>query len=340
MAGKKNKNMVEFTKVADNYWMGFLSRAARIRLKMYIMNFLLNKTLWRIVLIASLIFYLPGAGIFLPPGNGPVRKMIPAKAGNGIGGSAFAASDDYSRPYMLTFSSYTMERGDIIGHIAANAGLNEDTLISVNNIRNTRLMQIGQVIRVPNQDGIYYTVKAGDTLESIAARYNTTVSYITTVNELFSDAITADSSLFIPGARLDWVNRQEINGDLFIWPVTGRISSPYGWRRDPFGSGRREFHTGIDIAASHSAPVRAAMSGRVAHVGYNNVFGNFMLISHHSGYRTLYAHMHVVRVRAGASVSAGQRIGDVGSTGLSTGPHLHFTVYKDGVTVNPRTLMR
>jgi murein DD-endopeptidase MepM/ murein hydrolase activator NlpD len=82
------------------------------------------------------------------------------------------------------------------------------------------------------------------------------------------------------------------------------------------------------------------MAGRVSTVGYNDAFGNYAVISHHSGYRTLYAHLSVVRVKAGAYVGTGQRIGDVGSTGVSTGPHLHFTVYKNGVTVNPRSLMK
>jgi murein DD-endopeptidase MepM/ murein hydrolase activator NlpD len=82
------------------------------------------------------------------------------------------------------------------------------------------------------------------------------------------------------------------------------------------------------------------MSGRVSAVGWDDGFGNYVVISHHSGYRTLYAHMSVIRVKAGAYVGTGERIGDVGSTGRSTGPHLHFTVYKNGVTVNPRALMK
>jgi len=82
------------------------------------------------------------------------------------------------------------------------------------------------------------------------------------------------------------------------------------------------------------------MAGRVSSVGYDDILGNYVVISHHSGYRTLYGHMSVIRTRTGAYVSVGERIGDVGSTGQSTGPHLHFTVYKNGVTVNPRSLMR
>jgi len=247
--------------------------------------------------------------------------------------------EEFSRPHVLTFSSYTMEKGDIVGNIAIRTGLNEDTIISVNNIKNTRLMQIGQVIKIPNQDGIYYSVKSGETLESIAEKYNTSVAHIKTANELFSDSVPANTSLFIPGAKLDWTSRQEINGDLFIWPTSGRISSPYGYRIAPF-AGVRMFHTGVDIAAPMGSPIKAAMAGRVTQVGNDESWGNFVVVSHHSGYRTFYAHMSVVRVKEGAYVETGGRIGDVGSTGLSTGPHVHFTVYKNGVTVNPLSLMR
>jgi murein DD-endopeptidase MepM/ murein hydrolase activator NlpD len=82
------------------------------------------------------------------------------------------------------------------------------------------------------------------------------------------------------------------------------------------------------------------MAGRVSAVGFDGVSGNYVVISHHSGYRTLYAHLSVIRTMVGAYVRGGDIIGDVGSTGLSTGPHLHFTVYKNGVTVNPQSLIR
>jgi len=157
---------------------------------------------------------------------------------------------------------------------------------------------------------------------------------------LFSEKIVEGTDLFIPGARLDFAVLQEINGDLFIWPINGVITSPYGSRIDPFNSGRRQFHTGIDIRGGYGTPIRAAMAGRVSQVGYDNVLGNYVVITHHSGYRTLYGHMSVIRTRTGAYVALGERIGDVGSTGLSTGPHLHFTVYKNGVLVNPRPLIR
>jgi len=248
--------------------------------------------------------------------------------------------ESFSKPQMLLYSSYTIQKGDMIGDLAMSFGLNEDTLISTNGIKNTRLIQIGQVLRIPNQDGILYTVKNGDTLEYIAQKYSAEVEAIQVANELFSDTALPRTVLFIPGAQLDWIERQEINGDLFIWPTSGYITSSYGYRKWPFGGNARHFHSGLDIGAAMGSSVRAAMSGRVSAVGWDDVLGNYIVISHHSGYRTMYGHLSAARVKSGAYVGTGERIGDVGSTGLSTGPHLHFTVYKNGVTVNPRNLLK
>jgi murein DD-endopeptidase MepM/ murein hydrolase activator NlpD len=246
---------------------------------------------------------------------------------------------EYSKPKLLLYTAYKVQRGDIIGTLAQSFGLNQDTLISVNGITNTRLLQINQVLRVPNQDGILYSVRQGDTLASIAAKFKTTLEALQTVNELFPDTLTVHTSLFIPGARLEMLDLQEINGDLFIWPVRGFITSNYGYRSSPF-TGIRQFHSGLDIGVPMGTPIRAAMSGRVTAVGFDKSFGNFVVISHHAGYRTMYAHMSVIRTKSGDFVGTGEHIGDAGSTGLSTGPHLHFTVYKNGVTVNPRTLLK
>jgi murein DD-endopeptidase MepM/ murein hydrolase activator NlpD len=246
---------------------------------------------------------------------------------------------EYSKPQMLLLSAYKIQPGDTISELAVNFGLDQGTLISLNSIRYPRALQIGQILRIPNQDGILYKVKAEDTLASIAEKHKVQAPAIQMVNELFSERINTGTSLFIPGAKMDNWELQEIIGTVFIWPTRGYITSSYGYRSNPFGGGPRQFHTGLDIGAPTGTPIAAAMSGRVITVGYNETNGNYVVISHHSGYRTLYAHMSVIRVKSGAYVSTGARIGDVGNTGLSTGPHLHFTVYKNGVTVNPRTLM-
>jgi murein DD-endopeptidase MepM/ murein hydrolase activator NlpD len=202
-----------------------------------------------------------------------------------------------------------------------------------------RVNGLGEVIIATRASG--FPVKKGDTLDAVAKKYGSDAAAIRFANELFADEARPGTAVFIPGAKLDWMERQEINGDLFMWPVSGYITSPYGYRIYPFGDdGGRQFHTGIDIGAPMGTPVRAAMSGRVSSAGWDNVLGNHVVISHHAGYRTLYGHLSVIRVKTGAYVGTGERIGDVGSTGVSTGPHVHFTVYKNGVTTNPRSLLK
>ena len=249
-------------------------------------------------------------------------------------------NEPLSKTRILFYDYYLVQIGDNISSLAYNLGLNQDTIITVNNITNSRLLQAGKTVKIPNQDGIIHTVRNNETLSSLAERYKADPEAIKTANELFSDYIAAGTNLFIPGAKLDWQKLQEINGDLFIWPVNGALTSYYGWRRSPFNRNVRQFHNGIDIRGSTGTPVRAAMAGRVSAVGFDRIFGNYIIINHHSGYRTLYGHLSVIRTRTGAYVAQGERIGDVGNTGQSTGPHLHFTVFKNGATVNPRALMR
>lgn len=123
----------------------------------------------------------------------------------------------------------------------------------------------------------------------------------------------------------------------FIRPVAGRISSEYGWRTHPI-SGQRKFHNGIDIAGNNGYTVVAANSGVVAYAGWLGGYGNTVMIAH-GNVTTLYAHLSSISVSVGQTVSRGQGIGTVGSTGRSTGPHLHFEVHPNGYgngTANPR----
>jgi len=122
----------------------------------------------------------------------------------------------------------------------------------------------------------------------------------------------------------------------FTWPTPGyrRISSPFGYRMHPILH-RRKLHTGIDIAASSGARIVAAGSGKVIFAGSNGGYGNFTMIDHGNGLVSCYAHQKKISVSRGQHVSKGSTIGYVGSTGLSTGPHLHFEVRVNGTPVNP-----
>lgn len=116
--------------------------------------------------------------------------------------------------------------------------------------------------------------------------------------------------------------------------VTGRLTSGFGYRKDPI-SGVRKFHNAIDIAAPRGTPVYAYTNGKVVTAGWGNMTGNYVVIDHGSGLRTKYLHLSSISVSAGQSVVVGQKIGGVGTTGYSTGNHLHFEVTKNGVAVNP-----
>ncbi len=120
----------------------------------------------------------------------------------------------------------------------------------------------------------------------------------------------------------------------FIWPLEGRITSRYGYRRSPF-SRRRQFHTGLDIANSYGTPIKSADGGEVIFSGWWGGYGKAVIVDHGKGFSTVYAHMSRIYVQKDQPVEKGQVIGLVGSTGYSTGPHLHFEVRKNGATQDP-----
>ena len=132
---------------------------------------------------------------------------------------------------------------------------------------------------------------------------------------------------------LDGMGRGERQG-MMSMPVAGRLTSSFGVRVHPV-LGFKRMHKGLDIAAAYGSPIRAAMDGTVTMAGWAGGYGNFVKLSHASGYATGYGHMSRIAVRSGTHVSRGQVIGYVGSTGLSTGPHVHYEVWRNGASVNP-----
>ena len=251
-----------------------------------------------------------------------------------------ATTISYTQP--VTYQNYSVRSGDTISGITRKFGLrNISTLISVNDISNVRQLGAGQKLKIPSIDGIIYTVKKGDSLESIVKKYNVKLATILDVNELNTDVLSAGQQLFIPGAAMDSKSLKEAMGELFIMPLKSKFrwSSSYGKRIDPI-AGVSSFHTGTDMAFPTGTPIYAAMSGTIATAGVSRVYGNYVIIEHGNGYQTLYAHMSKIIATKGQWVSQGTKIGLVGSTGYSTGPHLHFTVYKNGKMIDPMTILK
>ena len=242
----------------------------------------------------------------------------------------------------ISYQTYKVRGGDTISGIAGKFGLkNISSLISVNNITNVRHLVEGQKLKIPNMDGIVYKVSVGDTLSKIADKYKIKVETILDVNELTTDSLTKGQELFLAGVGMDKTALAEVMGDLWKLPVRAsfRWSSPYGNRIDPIKK-VKSFHTGTDMACPTGTPVYAALSGTVSFTGVSSVFGNYIIIKHTGGYQTLYAHLSKIYVKKGQWVDQKVKIGAVGSTGYSTGPHLHFTVYKNGKLVDPMTVLK
>ena len=237
---------------------------------------------------------------------------------------------------METFKwqNYKVKRGDSVFKIAQDHAISMDAVIASNGMTNAKRLYEGQELKIPNMDGIPYIVKRGDSLLKISGSMGVPLTAILDANDIESDDISPGTVLFIPGARMKTEDLKLALGEFFKYPMRGRLTSPFGWRNDPF-TGVRRYHAAIDLAAPTGTTVKASMDGRVATVRYNATYGKFIILSHSGGFQSLYAHLNATSVSQESYVSQGAKIGEVGSTGYSTGPHLHFAVYKNGRPVNP-----
>lgn len=253
---------------------------------------------------------------------------------------SIVANTIFSQP--VTYQDYRVQKGDTISGIAKKFGLtNISTLIAVNDIGNVRALGAGQKLKIPSIDGITYKVKSGESLASIAAKNNISESAILDVNDLSSDVLQANQVIFLPGAKMDQKALSLAMGDQFIYPIKAvyRISSSFGARKDPF-TGKESYHKGQDFACPTGTAIYASMGGTVIFSGESWLYGKHIIIDHGNGYQTLYAHMSKIIASKGTYVTQGTRIGLVGNTGYSTGPHLHFTVYKNGNPINPMSVLK
>jgi murein DD-endopeptidase MepM/ murein hydrolase activator NlpD len=241
--------------------------------------------------------------------------------------------------------TYTVQTNDNIYAIAKGFGLDPQTVLWANPSveKSPDLLSVGQDLVIPPVDGVYYTIQAGDTVENLAKTYQTTVEEITgfVSNKLEEPpyVLTAGEKLMLPGGKkkivpsnyypLTRVYRTPADAlkgtGRFAWPTHGTLTQGY-W------SG----HLGIDIGHVTGTPIVAADAGYVVLAGRDTWgYGNQVLIDHGNGFLTRYAHLHRIHVKAGAEVKKGQQIGTMGSTGRSTGPHLHFEVIYQRIRRNP-----
>jgi murein DD-endopeptidase MepM/ murein hydrolase activator NlpD len=209
--------------------------------------------------------------------------------------------------------SHVIRPGESLSEIAASYGLSVEALRRANRLPNTSHLIVGETLRLPRAEGS----------QEIA--------------DLHQSFQSSDRALFL-GVQRRFERRTPAQARArhdFIWPVEGMLTSPFGERNLVMGGGGTKFHAGIDLSVPTGTPVQAAQEGIVVFAGYNGAYGKAVKLDHQNGFSTLYAHNSRILVHVGQSVKVGQVICLSGSTGRSTGPHLHFEVHKDGWPVDP-----
>ena len=236
----------------------------------------------------------------------------------------------------IKYEEYTIGEGENLTTISRKIGVNLDTLVSVNKITNANKLKPGQKIIIPNRNGLLYTIKQNENIEEVASKHDIQLNRILAFNKIdeISDIEIGDD-IFLPGAKYTLDERIEKFGQMFSLPVTvTRISSLFGYRVHPITKVRTK-HTGVDIPGSLNTPVYAARKGKVIFAGYSGGYGNLVIVRHDKGYTTYYGHLNKITTKIGANVGVGVMIGRMGSTGNSTGSHLHFEVRRNGEALNP-----
>lgn len=165
---------------------------------------------------------------------------------------------------------------------------------------------------------------------------------VTEAQRVSSEASVTLSALSVEKVTLEeQIEKEEAvrKSTTFIWPTAGRLTSPFGYRIHPISRTRR-MHSGIDLANSTGTNITASQNGKVISAGYKGTYGNLVVIRHGNGMETAYAHLSRISVSVGDVVTQGQSIGKMGSTGGSTGSHLHFEIRKNGTAVNPMNYLQ
>jgi murein DD-endopeptidase MepM/ murein hydrolase activator NlpD len=245
---------------------------------------------------------------------------------------------------------YQVNEGDTLSTIADKFGVSVDTIRWQNNLGSKDQIKVGQTLEILPITGVSHKVKKGDTVYSIAKKYDSSPQaivdfpYNTFVNdETFELAI--GQTIIVPDGVMPEatgtpaVRIRQITPDAgtvvasgrFVWPTSGTISQRFSW-----------YHHGIDIANRAAPSVLAADSGTVIIAGWvdNYGFGNRVVIDHGNGFSTLYGHLAKIYVLPGQTVNRGDAIGQMGSTGRSTGIHLHFEIHQGGTALDPLNILQ
>jgi murein DD-endopeptidase MepM/ murein hydrolase activator NlpD len=251
-------------------------------------------------------------------------------------GSLRLSTEEVDFPTNDAISVYEVKKGDTLARVAKLFGVSKNTIIWANNLKSENIAPGDTLVILP-VTGIKHTVKKGDTISSIAKKYKADAEDIASFNGVAKDTTLAvDSVVLVPEGEISVVPTAPKPSSKIVKTKilnTYSYSAPEGFLVRPINGGRRSQgihgHNGVDLASTPGTPVMAAASGQVivAKVGgYNGGYGNMIVISHDNNVQTVYGHLRAVYVTSGQQVTQGQVIGELGNTGRSTGPHLHFEV--------------
>lgn len=243
--------------------------------------------------------------------------------------------------------TYVVQKGDTLSEIAEKFDVSVNTIRWENNLGKT--LKVGKELNILPVTGVRHTIKKGDTFASIAKTYDVEVEDIIIFNNIADTELSIDKKIIIPNgvkpaAKVSKTSSTKASATLaklstssgeYITPTAGMITSKMGSR-----NGR--YHYGIDYGASTGTPIVATRSGRVIKTTCGSGYGKCLVIKHDNGTQSLYAHASKLFVSTGTNVKQGQKIAAVGSTGRSTGPHLHFEIRnsKTGQALNPLSLIK
>jgi hypothetical protein len=239
----------------------------------------------------------------------------------------------------LSIYSYTVPADVDIFSVAAAFSLPYDAIATLNRLGNAQTITKGMRLLIPSQPGVFVNESPSNDLEFLMKSLWDEAQDSHYKVRAFVDGRSVDF-VFYPGAAFHPAERTFFLVAGFRFPLPrGVITSNFGPRLDPFTGRSIKFHAGIDIGAPYGTTVFAARSGKVEATGRNDVYGNYIIVVHDSTWETLYGHLSKILVSKGQAVKVGETIGLVGSTGMSTGPHLHFETRRRGVATDPSPLM-
>ena len=238
----------------------------------------------------------------------------------------------------LTIYQYTAREGDDLFSVAARCNIPYSALASINKFNNPVSMEAGKVLLLPSCPGIYIPEELKSDIEKLiaATRLSNQTFFELKIN------ITGKTEIFyfFPGADFTPTERAFFLNAGFKFPLTAfRLTSPYGIRENPV-TRNIGMHQGLDLAAPEGTEVYATADGIVTETGNDPVYGNYIIITHQNRWSSLYGHLQTIETVLQSTVRSGTLIGRVGSTGQSTGPHLHFELRQNGTAVNPSGRLR